>query len=174
MQKFVFNDGFSPRRFGRQCVSRGNFRFCLAFAPEKLISFLRRLFFLVFEPLYILFRKLQLQLCRGKILLAFTHFGAYLICALQPHGDLKPLFFLAQLKILLRVFSLFFKRTDTCRQLADNIVDAHKIVFGVPELALRLGLAETVLADSGRFLKNRTALVTLCRKHLGNLALTDY
>ena len=112
----------------------------------------------------------------GKLFIFLTDclgLRAQLVQGSQPDRNLFNAQLVAQYQVFLRLFGLFLQRTYLQLKLFDFIIDADEIFFRLLQLALGLFLPEAISGDSGRFLKDLTAVCALGGDDIGDLSLAD-
>ena len=91
----------------------------------------------------------------------------------QPHGDFQSLQLVPEDIVFLCLFRLGPQRLHLELQLADLVVDAHQVLLGALQLALRLLLAVAEAGDARRLLKDLPAVGALDGQDLVDAPLAD-
>ena len=99
--------------------------------------------------------------------------GLDLLQLVQPHRDLQGTQLVPQQQVALGFLRLIPQGLHLQLQLCDLVVDAHQVLLGAVQPALRLLLAVAVFADACRLLKDLPALGTLDGQYLVDTALPD-
>ena len=126
---------------------------------------------------------LKLLLRRARILILRT--GKLQLCvqlaqhaaggvhSAQPQTDLQLLFLAGKRQILLCLFALLCKRADAALQLLQNVPQAHQILLGSRQTALRLVFMIAVFGNARRLFKNLSPLLRLGGNDVLDPALSD-